>query len=550
MKAKFCADFETTTDKEDCRVWAAGLINIYTQKFLYTNNIDDFMKKILNIEEAVIYFHNLKFDGEFILYWLFNNGFAHSRARHPNEKEFITLISDKGAFYSMEICYNDNITKIIDSLKILPFKVEALPKMFGIEDKKLIIDYTKKREIGHMLTQAEIDYLKNDVTIVSKALKILFDEGHTKMTQGSNALADYKKTIGTKNFKKCYPPPNYDHDIRQSYRGGFTYVNPKFAGKIISEGLVFDVNSLYPSVMKNDVLPIGEGIFFNGKYKPDKIYNLYVQMFRCQFELKPGHIPTIQLKNLSIFKVNEYVESSKDEIITLCLTSVDLELFFKHYDVYNLEYISGWKFRGVNGMFDDYINKWYKVKEKATIEKNNGMRTLAKLMLNALYGKFGLNPKVKSKIPYMLEGNVKYEISLPETREPIYIPMASFITAYARKKTIESAQKLYDRFIYADTDSLHLLGNEIPNEIEISDTKLGDWKLEGKFTKAKFLRQKCYVEEIDNKLNVTCAGMPEACHKYVTFDNFEFGNKFAGKLQQKRVKGGIVLLDIDFTLKP
>lgn len=550
MKAKFCADFETTTDKEDCRVWAAGLINIYTQKFLYTNNIDDFMKKILNIEEAVIYFHNLKFDGEFILYWLFNNGFAHSRARHPNEKEFTTLISDKGAFYSMEICYNDNITKIIDSLKILPFKVETLPKMFGIEDKKLIIDYTKKREIGHKLTQDEVDYLKNDVTIVSKALKILFDEGHTKMTQGSNALADYKKTIGTKNFKKCYPPPNYDHDIRQSYRGGFTYVNPKFAGKIISEGLVFDVNSLYPSVMKNDVLPIGEGIFFNGKYEPDKIYNLYVQMFRCQFEIKPGHIPTIQLKNLSIFKVNEYVESSKDEIITLCLTSVDLELFFKHYDVYNLEYISGWKFRGVNGMFDDYINKWYKIKEQATIEKNNGMRTLAKLMLNALYGKFGLNPKVKSKIPYMLDGNVKYEISLPETREPIYIPMASFITAYARKKTIESAQKLYDRFIYADTDSLHLLGNEIPNEIEISDTKLGAWKLEGKFTKAKFLRQKCYVEEIDNKLNVTCAGMPEACHKYVTFDNFKFGNKFAGKLQQKRVKGGIILLDIDFTLKP
>jgi hypothetical protein len=549
LNQKFCADFETTTDKNDCRVWAAGLINIYTQSFIYTNNINDFMEKILNINKATIYFHNLKFDGEFILYWLFENGFIHTKTRHPDKKEFTTLISDKGVFYSMEICYNNNIIKIIDSLKILPFKVESLPKMFGIKDKKLTIDYNEKREIGHILTKNEVDYLKNDVTIVAKALKILFDEGHTKMTQGSNALNDYKKTIGTKNFKKWFPPPDYDKDIRQSYRGGFTYVNPKFKGKIIKDGLVFDVNSLYPSVMRYESLPLGEGIYYEGEYKNDRIYNLYVQMIRCQFEIKKGFIPTIQLKNLSIFKVNEYIESSGDEMVTLCLTSIDLDIFLKHYNVYNLEYLCGWKFRSSKNLFNDYIDKWYSVKEKATKENNAGMRTLAKLMLNALYGKFGLNPTIKAKLPYYSDGLVKYEIGLPENRTPIYIPMATFITAYARKKTISSAQKLYDRFIYADTDSLHLLGTDIPKEIEIHPTKLGAWKLEDTFNQAKFLRQKCYIEKIKDNLKITCAGMPEACHKYVTFNNFSFGNHFKGKLQQKRVKGGIVLLDIDFTLK-
>ena len=49
-----------------------------------------------------------------------------------------------------------------------------------------------------------------------------------------------------------------------------------------------------------------------------------------------------------------------------------------------------------------------------------------------------------------------------ETREPIYIPMASFITSYARLKTITTSQaiKTYsienygeDKYVYSDTDS-------------------------------------------------------------------------------------------------
>lgn len=552
----YTADFETTTDPADCRVWAYGICEIGNpDNFQYGNSIDGFMEWAKKEKKVTTYFHNLKFDGEFILCWLFEHGFKLVVDRRDlTDNTFTTLISDKGQFYSMEICFKRRGKEresliIYDSLKILPFSVATIAKGFNLPISKLEIDYHETREKGHELTRQEIDYLRNDVDIVARALNTLFEQGLTKMTQGSNALYDYKQTVGTKNFNKWFPIPDYDSDIRQSYKGGFTYLNPKFKELDLSEGIVLDVNSLYPSVMYYQPLPYGEGIFFKGKYKPDKIYNLYVQLFTCQFELKPGYIPTIQLKNNLSFVPTQYLESSDGEDVTLCLTNVDLELFMEHYNVYNIEYHSGWKFKSTIGLFKDYIDKWNKVKMESTLNGNKAMRTLAKLMLNALYGKFALNPNVQSKLPWYDNGVIKYKLGEKETREPIYIPVGTFITAWARYKTISSAQKVYDRFVYADTDSLHLVGTEIPDMLEIDPVKLGAWKHESTFTRARFIRQKSYIEEIDGVLNITCAGMPDRCYQYVTWDNFHTGATYAGKLGMAHVNGGIVLKDIPFSIK-
>lgn len=554
--ALFTADFETTTDPTDCRVWACGICEIGNpDNFIYMNDIDGFIEWARKQRKVTTYFHNLKFDGEFILCWLFENGFKFVADRRDLEKNtFTTLISDKGQFYSLEICFErkgkekDCLT-IYDSLKILPFSVAAIAKGFNLPISKLEIDYNETREKGHILTKEEIDYLRNDVEIMARALHILFEQGLTKMTQGSNALYDYKRTVGTKNFSKWFPIPEYDSDIRQSYKGGFTYLNPKYKEIDLQKGIVLDVNSLYPSVMYYQPLPYGEGIFFKGKYKPDKIYNLHVQMFTCQFELKPGYIPTIQLKNNLAFVPTQYLKSSDGEDVTLCLTNVDMELFFEHYGVYNIEWHSGWKFKSTVGLFKEYIDKWNKVKMESTINGNKAMRTLAKLMLNALYGKFALNPNVQSKIPWYDNGVVKYKLGEKECRDPIYIPVGTFITAWARYKTISSAQKVYDRFVYADTDSLHLIGTDIPDMLEVDPVKLGAWKHESTFTRARFIRQKSYIEEIDGELKITCAGMPDRCYQYVTWDNFHTGMSYDGKLGMTHVNGGIVLKDIPFSIK-
>lgn len=550
---KYTADFETTTDPNDCRVWACGICSIEDYTYEYGNSMEWFMDYISMHIGDTFYFHNLKFDGEFIISWLLDNGYKHiSDRRLDEENTFTTLISNKGQFYSMEICFGKKKTvKIIDSLKILPFSVEQVAHAFGLPISKLSIDYTAKREVGHILTNEEIEYLKNDVLIMAMSLHELFSEGLHEMTQGSNALKDYKNIVGSKNFEKWYPLPDYDYEVRQSYKGGWTYCDPRTQGKDVGKGIVLDVNSLYPSVMYYEKLPYGTGIGFTGRYVKDETYDLYVQSFKCQFELKENHVPTLQIKEPYYgFRPTEYLNSSDDKEVTLCMTSVDLKLFFEHYHVYNITWIGGYKFKSTTGLFKDYIDKWMKVKIESTQNGNKGMRTLAKLMLNALYGKFALNPKVQSKIPYKDElGRVRYADDVEEMRDPIYIPMGTFITAYARYKTITSAQKCYDRFMYADTDSLHLLGTEIPEGLEIHPTKLGAWDLEATFTRARFLRQKTYIEEIDGELHITCAGMPKKCYTHVTWDNFQVGQSFKGKLQLQHVKGGIVLKDIDFTIK-
>ncbi len=559
---QWSADFETTTDPNDCRVWAWGVAEIFnTDNFYCGNDINELFELAYHSPDTcVFYFHNLKFDGEFILNWLFHNGYTHvtDKRKLKADKTFCTLISDKGMWYSIHIRFkydenghgNHKDLKIYDSLKVLPMKVEEMPKAFGLKDNKLHIDYNEYREVGHELTQQERDYIHNDVVIVAQALEHLFRMRMDKMTTAANAMSEYKDLIGKKQFQRDFPPPSYDGDIRQAYRGGWTYLNPKWAEVDVSEGIVLDVNSLYPSVMVDSLLPYGEGIFFNGQYKEDRIFNLYVQMFACQFELKPNHLPTIQLKNSLAFVPTEYLTSSQGERVTLCLTSVDLKLFFDHYDVYDIEYYSGWKWRSTEDLFKQYVQKWNGEKVRATEQGNKALRTIAKLMLNSLYGKFATSPKLRSKIPYLSEdGIVKYKVGELEEREPIYVPVAAFVTAWARNKTIRSAQKVYDRFIYADTDSLHLAGTEIPEGLEIHPTKLGAWKHESTFTRARFIRQKSYIEEIDGELKITCAGMPTDCYGEVTWDNFHTGAKYGGKKVPRHVPGGIILDDTYFTLR-
>lgn len=473
-----------------------------------------------------------------------------------------------GQFYTITLYFsvgNKKVHKVtfFDSLKIIPFSVNEIAKAFDLPISKLKIDYNKPRHRGHRLTSEEKEYIKNDVLIVAKALNVLFDEKLNKMTQGSNALNDFKQILTKSKFNHYFPELDYevDKDLRQAYKGGFTYLNPIYKEKDVGKGSVLDVNSLYPSVMRYEKLPFGEPIFFEGKYQQDKVYSLYIQQITCSFELKENKIPTIQIKNSMSFMANEYLTSSKNEIVCLTLTNVDLKLFLEHYNVYDLKYECGWKFKGIQGIFNEYIDKWIKVKNEATLSGNKGQRTLAKLMLNALYGKFATSLDVQSKIPVLGDdGIIHYILSEKEQKKGIYLPMGCFITAYAREKTIRTSQAIkeyslnkygVDKYCYSDTDSIHSLLpiEELEQFCDIDPVRLGAWKHEGDFEKAKFVRQKCYLEEIEGKINITCAGMPKSCYNFVEWETFKTGFTCGGKLTFKHVIGGVKLVETEFTIK-
>ena len=584
MKSKYTADFETTVDVNDCRVWAWSICNIANVNDIYFGtDIVSFMHKIRELANCEIYFHNLRFDSQFIIWYLLKSGYVHVHKDDLKELTFNTLINGENQIYEMEICFYKwysgkrayyKKVVIYDSLKKLPFTVRKIAKDFQLPIQKLQMDYLAPRERGHVFTQDEKDYLRNDVEIMARALSIQFDQGLTKMTIGADALSSYKKMIGEKEFKNRFPiiEPETDRLLRKAYHGGWTYVNPKFQDKDIGAGKVYDVNSLYPWAMRYNRYPVGAPMFFEGKYKEDLRRPLYIQKFSCEFKLKKGYLPCVQIKHSLFYNGNEYLVES-DGLVDLTMCNVDLDLFFEHYDVWNITYICYWSFQAKDGIFNDYIDAWYKVKENST----GAIKQLAKLMLNNLYGKFATSPEIIEKVPVLDHDVVKYVVDRKYTKDAVYIPVGIFCTAYARNKTIRTAQSVYDRFVYADTDSVHLAGDYEPEEMKdvIDDKKLGYWKNESNFVRGRFLKAKSYVEEEEvpvtvyesnrkskepskliykrgNKyyhLNVKCAGMNDAIKEKVTYDKFRTGFTENGKLIPKNVKGGVVLQDTEFTIK-
>lgn len=583
---KYTADFETTTNEDKTHVWAYGISEIGNpDNFIWGNTISDFILWCYRQEDnPQLYFHNLKFDGEFIINYLLKNGYTYFKDREQkSDKSFTCLISAEGLFYSLEIIFktgkwHDRKVTIYDSLKILNMSVDKVAKSFNLPIGKLEIDYSRHNFLpeGSPLTDEEIAYLRNDVEIMSRALDIMFNRGLKKITIGSDALADYKSI--NKHFDEFFPifDLELDKNVRESYRGGFTYLNPLYKEKETGKGIVLDVNSLYPSVMYNELLPYGNAVFYSGKYEEDKDFPLYIQKISCAFKVKEGKIPTLQLKNYTLaFLQNEYIEDSHGDIFTFTLTSVDLELFLEQYDVFYLTYEYGYKFKGIKGLFTSYIDKWSKEKINAKKEGNSGLYTISKLMLNSLYGKFGSNPNARRKFPYLEEDIVKYKLHDLETKAPVYVPMAAFITSYARRKTILTSQAIRDYtkkkygtdyYIYSDTDSIHCLldveevekgvyqltekDKELEKLIDIDDYKLGAWKIESRFVRGRYIRQKCYIElGYDDKLNVTIAGLPKKLAHKVTFENFNDELSIGGKLTFKHTKGGIVLVETTFSIK-
>ena len=245
----------------------------------------------------------------------------------------------------------------------------------------------------------------------------------------------------------------------------------------------------------------------------------------------------------------------------------------------------------------------------AAIKKTSkgAKRTLAKLFLNNLYGKMASRKNSSFKLAYMKDDETIgfYEVD-ENDKKPGYIPVGSAITSYARNFTIRAAQQNYygkDKpgFIYADTDSIHC---DLPPEklkgIKVHPSNFCCWKLESSWDLGWFVRQKTYIEHVVAEdlekiekpyFNIKCAGMPAKCKNLFaeSFDpkvaediengvnprdetqplaeskltpeeiqflsktrgikDFKRGLTVPGKLLPRRLKGGVLLVDTEFTMR-
>lgn len=568
MKKIYACDFETTVsndtkNQDSTEVWSACFCEVGTEDAIIMGSISQFMNYFLQVEQndCILYFHNLKFDGSFIIDWLYHNKKYNEASQGDIEKgtfsflsknqmpcySYSYLISSMGQWYSITIKSKNHTITIKDSLKLMPFSLAEIGDAFKTKHKKLEMEYKGNRYANCPITKDEESYIKNDVYVLSEALQFMFNEGHTKMTIGACCMSEYKNLfkqsqLGIMNDfteifpnmkdieldKKIYGSTNADEYIRKSYRGGWCYLVKGKENKVFKNGLTADVNSLYPSMMHSESgnsYPVGKPCFWQGNEIPKEAHgkNKYFFIrFRCRFTIKDGYLPFVQIKGNWLYKPNEMLETSDiydydtdtyvseytvngkvfSTIQTMTMTQVDYIRFREFYNVYDFEILDGCWFYSQIGIFDDYINKYKEIKQKS----KGAMRTLAKLFLNNLYGKLATSDNASYKVAYIKEdGVIGFKTVESHEKNTVYIPCGSAITSASRDFTIRTAQANYygadrDGFIYADTDSIHCnVSRETLKNVPIHESDFCKWKLESFWDSAIFVRQKTYIEHITHK---------------------------------------------------
>lgn len=642
----YMADFETVVEenpneqKETC-VWAWALTRLFdnTERVQIGNTIESFFAALAkNGDRHIIcYFHNLKFDGQFITSYLISHENFIS-AFDPKTKEFmkdkdlkpgqmIYTITDNGIWYSITIKYKRTLIEFRDSLKLLAASVKDLGVDFDCKYRKLEIDYIGHMNEGEEITEQEKAYIRNDVLVVREALEkflsFMHYEKNPPLTIGQACMREFKADYNKERWNDYFPnlaeieidPEIYgyktaDEFIRHSYYGGWCYANYEKTGLINGKTYVYDVNSLYPSVMHGDsgnVYPIGEPHFFPNPSqlaKAEMLGKYYFVRFRCRFDLREGYFPFIQLKYDMDYRKNENLSHSyqtrygRDDTKhpEIVLSKTLFKLFMAAYEITDFEFLGGCWFESEKGLFDHYINRFMQLKEKAVKEKNKVLKSIAKAFLNSIYGKFGTSPENTFYLiePSSEEG-VEYIPTEGNTKKPVAVQIASAITSYARKFTVTAAIMNSDYYLYSDTDSVHLSLPEgvEPKGINIHESKLLHWKLESLNDHSIYLRQKTYIEystAIDENGNayvdydIKCCGLPdrgkliyeanlnrikpengrlnykdesiklmpeeiEFLSEKRTIKSFRVGLSIPGKLKPKKIIGGCVLCNDIFTIK-
>ena len=404
----------------------------------------------------------------------------------------------------------------------------------------------------------ESDFCENCSFIEGMLLSVnmMRELGCTGNTVSSSATSIWRGGFNKYDVSSLFPSPTdkeYDF-IRNSYHGGWCYVNRQ--GKV-GKGIVLDVNSLYPYVMESSNLPVGKGKYFKGC--PKKLWRErdkfgYYARIRCRFVIKEDYIPFIRIQNSDRYNPEEVLLTSDvwnsadgcferyevdewgelHEIkAELTLWKDELELFFEHYNVEDLEFVDGYKYNLWNGVFKNYVNRFRDMKENA---KNKSERRIAKILMNSLSGNLAKN--IKRESVYFLEENVDKimrkcnddasdnivkaiqecgNVVKTMSRSHSYITIGAAITSIAMCITVKAAQANYKHFLYSDTDSLHLDCDvdEVVG-LRIDDKELGAWKVEHRFKRASYIQQKVYfIDDVVEGAILKWAGMKDESRKQV-----------------------------------
>jgi hypothetical protein len=487
----------------------------------FIENCEQICKKNKKTKQIFI-FHNFgKFDSIFLIAIACKLNYT------------IKVIKRHNIIYELSLT-NDNHINIIfrDSCLLFPQSLSFLASLFNLEkniewNHKNSIDDYKNIEFRKNL----INYCQNDTKILLKSFenyKILMKKEFNidilnYLTIPALSFVLFRKEYYDDSLPIWRLNENVDSFIRNSYHGGVVDVYKP----ILKDGYCYDVNSLYPYVMKFFEMPVGKPIYsiFNFDFDIKNFFgflevkvitpsDMYIP-FLIKYDTKYG------LTNpLGTWKGIYFSEEIK----------YALKLG------YRFEYIKGYEFQKKN-IFKDFVINLY---DKRLKHKNKPMEFIIKLIMNSLYGRLGMSNNIE-KISFINSNDdtllqeiiSTYAISFIETFEKKimikhenkpslekinyrllkkklslenynklkqklfkYRPLntavhiAAAITAHARIIMHEYKCTPNIDIYYSDTDSI-FCKHKLPDKL-VSNTELGKFKLKYDVKHGIFISPKLY----------------------------------------------------------
>lgn len=545
----FYCDFETVIHEGRHNVSCYSIVgkNYQSSNIIkITNNEDileasknlilEFLNKCFELVNAsknrskphLFFFHNLnKFDSYFILNVLSDLDLFDIQLISRNNQVYKIVVSDKKTNVKFEFR---------DSLLYLPISLDTLSSIFCTNYKKTIFNQESNILESYIINdnfRSElIEYCLNDSKALQEGFEVFLE--YIRNTLSIEPLMCLSlpgislRYFRTKFYNDLKMPierlsENKDNFIRKSYRGGSVEVFRPH----LQNGFHYDVNSLYPYIMKSFPMPIEIG-----KWKDIDNIEDFFGFVKVEVE-SPAHLHKPFLNYYDeklglIAPVGTWVEIYFSEEIKYALTLG-----------YKFKYLKGLSYeKGI--LFNDFVDTLYNIRSQ--YPKGSPLNIITKLIMNSLYGRFGMKvnmPKSKiidndeiqkyvssydvaniscfdkkslinfteipilDKLNKLLEHNYidvekynslqKQKISINESSA---VQIASAITAYSRIHMHKLLSTSNIAVYYTDTDSI-FCNKPFPDN-SVSQTELGKLKLENEIKEGIFLLPKLYMIKTAN----------------------------------------------------
>lgn len=505
-------------------------------------------------------------NGEYYKFWSddctaqfikFLKGYSHPLklfAHNGGKFDFIFLL-EKGVFDGEPMLINSRIVEapILGGRHILRDSYAMMPVPLAAY-KKDEIDYNLMECENREEHKEEIlKYLQGDCEyLLDLVLKFIARFGDN-ITVGSAAMSQLKQLHP---FEKI--PAEIDEQVRHYYKGG--RVQCFETGKVEGDLVVYDVNSMYPTVMSEKNHPTHEGAIFLNSCSLDMLDEKgqltdfpecgFFATVQGRFVSEFNHFPVRTKQGLSFEQKEGLFE----------VTHHELQTALKH-GVFILDDLESVVICPNSTNFAEYVDKFMIDKVRAKEIGDKAGELFAKLMLNSAYGKFGQNPskfkdylilepwevlEVESRNQelltaldgeapdgYFWEESETTEIYTIYERKPDDVSgayndvfVASSVTGAARALLMD-ALITCKRPVYCDTDSI--ICEALGDNCDLHPSRLGAWDLEGTGDTLYCYGKKVYALYKDGKPFTDNKGKEKTANKGVKMTATQIRSLVDGK---------------------